>query len=42
MAAISAGAPTWRQKIARYQWVVLFATTMGWALDGFDSSLFRR
>ena len=40
MAAISAGAPTWRQEITRYQWVVLFATTMGWALDGFDSSLF--
>jgi MFS family permease len=40
MAATPAGAPSWRQEITRYQWVVLFATTTGWALDGFDSSLF--
>ena len=40
MAAFSAGVPAWRQEITHYQWVVLFATTMGWALDGFDSSLF--
>ena len=40
MAASPTGAPAWRQEITRYQWVVLFATTTGWALDGFDSSLF--
>lgn len=34
------GASTWRQEITRAQWVVLVATTLGWALDGLDSSLF--
>lgn len=42
MAASSAGAPSWRTEISRYQWAVLFATTLGWALDGFDSSLFTQ
>ena len=32
----------WRHEISRYQWAVLVATTMGWALDGFDSSLFTQ
>ncbi|WP_433274901.1 MFS transporter [Pseudonocardia xinjiangensis] len=36
------GARTWRHEISRYQWAVLVATTMGWALDGFDSSLFTQ
>ncbi|MEU3986409.1 MFS transporter [Streptomyces sp. NPDC026672] len=42
MAAPSTGARPWRQEITRYQWAVLFATTLGWALDGFDSSLFTQ
>lgn len=33
-------ASTWREEITRHQWVVLVATTLGWALDGLDSSLF--
>lgn len=33
-------ATSWRQEITRTQWVVLAATTLGWALDGLDSSLF--
>ena len=28
--------------ISRYQWSVLIATTLGWALDGFDYSLFTQ
>jgi MFS family permease len=40
--ATSAQAPTWRQEISPYQWAVLVATTLGWALDGFDSSLFTQ
>ena len=42
MATTSAQAPTWRQEISPYQWAVLVATTLGWALDGFDSSLFTQ
>lgn len=30
----------WRQQITRVQWLVLFGTTMGWALDGFAGSLY--
>lgn len=30
----------WRTEITRMQWVVLAATTMGWALDGFAGSLY--
>ena len=33
---------SWRTEITPYQWSVLFATTLGWALDGFDSSLFTQ
>jgi MFS family permease len=32
----------WRAQISPYQWSVLFATTLGWALDGFDFSLFTQ
>ncbi|MBO0874524.1 MAG: MFS transporter, partial [Pseudonocardia sp.] len=32
----------WRAEISPYQWSVLFATTLGWALDGFDFSLFTQ
>ncbi|WP_201265148.1 MFS transporter [Rhodococcus sp. P1Y] len=32
--------PGWRQEITRVQWLVLFGTTMGWALDGFAGSLY--
>ncbi|GAB2596678.1 MFS transporter [Microlunatus antarcticus] len=32
--------PGWRHEITRAQWMVLAATTLGWALDGLDSSLF--
>jgi MFS family permease len=42
MAVASPGALGWRHEISRYQWAVLVATTMGWALDGFDSSLFTQ
>jgi MFS family permease len=42
MATVSAGASTWRREISPYQWSVLLATTLGWALDGFDSSLFTQ
>lgn len=42
MATRSAAAPSWRTDISRYQWAVLFATTLGWALDGFDFSLFTQ
>ncbi|MFC5751473.1 MFS transporter [Actinomadura rugatobispora] len=30
----------WRAEITRTQWLVLFGTTMGWALDGFAGSLY--
>ncbi|MGW0997233.1 MFS transporter [Streptomyces sp. NPDC002523] len=33
-------APSWRSTITRVQWLVLAGTTMGWALDGFASSLY--
>lgn len=36
----SPGATSWRQEITRAQWLVLTATTLGWGLDGLDSSLF--
>ncbi|MCU1660802.1 MAG: major facilitator superfamily 1 [Pseudonocardia sp.] len=42
MAVASPGALGWRHEISHYQWAVLVATTMGWALDGFDSSLFTQ
>jgi MFS family permease len=42
MAAASSSAGTWRGDISTYQWAVLVATTLGWALDGFDSSLFTQ
>ncbi|QDO25649.1 MFS transporter [Streptomyces sp. S1A1-8] len=42
MAAPSTSARPWREEISKYQWAVLFATTLGWALDGFDSSLFTQ
>jgi MFS family permease len=42
MATVSAGASSWRTEISPYQWSVLVATTLGWALDGFDSSLFTQ
>ncbi|GGJ59839.1 MFS transporter [Streptomyces brasiliensis] len=42
MAAPASSARPWRAEISRYQWAVLFATTLGWALDGFDSSLFTQ
>ncbi|WP_433288051.1 MFS transporter [Pseudonocardia sp. CA-142604] len=42
MAVARPGAHSWRHEISRYQWAVLVATTMGWALDGFDSSLFTQ
>ena len=32
----------WHSGISRYQWSVLVATTLGWALDGFDYSLFTQ
>jgi MFS family permease len=32
----------WHSGITRYQWSVLVATTLGWALDGFDYSLFTQ
>jgi MFS family permease len=32
----------WHSGISRYQWNVLVATTLGWALDGFDYSLFTQ
>ena len=32
----------WHREISRYQWSVLVATTLGWALDGFDYSLFTQ
>ncbi len=35
-------ASTWHGGISRYQWSVLVATTLGWALDGFDYSLFTQ
>ncbi len=34
--------PAWHSGISRYQWSVLVATTLGWALDGFDYSLFTQ
>jgi MFS family permease len=42
MTAVSPDSPSWRTEISTYQWSVLFATTLGWALDGFDSSLFTQ
>lgn len=36
----TARAPRWHHEITRAQWTVLAATTLGWALDGLDSSLF--
>jgi MFS family permease len=43
MTAGTAGARTpWHREITRYQWSVLLATTLGWALDGFDYSLFTQ
>lgn len=32
----------WHHDITRYQWAVLAATTLGWALDGFDYTLFTQ
>lgn len=32
----------WHSGVTRYQWSVLVATTLGWALDGFDYSLFTQ
>lgn len=36
------GAGPTRFGASRYQWAVLVATTLGWALDGFDYSLFTQ
>jgi MFS family permease len=38
----SATTASWRAEISPYQWSVLVATTLGWALDGFDFSLFTQ
>lgn len=40
MAATSTSTRTWRAEITALQWIVLVATTLGWALDGFDLNLF--
>ena len=43
MTAVTARSNTpWHREISRYQWSVLLATTLGWALDGFDYSLFTQ
>src|SRR5688572_2991737 len=31
---------SWRHEITSHQWLTLTSTTLGWALDGFASSLF--
>jgi MFS family permease len=41
-AATDAPGVPWHRDISRYQWSVLLATTLGWALDGFDYSLFTQ
>ena len=40
--AASTARTSWREEISPYQWSVLVATTLGWALDGFDFSLFTQ
>ena len=43
MTAVTARSNTpWHREISRYEWSVLLATTLGWALDGFDYSLFTQ
>lgn len=39
---VSKSTQPWHRDISRYQWSVLAATTLGWALDGFDYSLFTQ